>query len=173
MIEEGKINEQKNCELEKQKSRKQDIKNRDLERDLNRINQELKNAQIEIKKQEEELISVKKSYRQKLSSLLSVQEKFCPSKMSENDGINNENFISHKDKDKEEDKDPLTDLLISYNNSEKKMLLSLSKSNAQVYALRENVRSLSDRYRACLDILAEAEGHQGDIPSHIEYTISY
>ena len=60
MIEEGKINEQKNCELEKQKSRKQDIKNRDLERDLNRINQELKNAQIEIKKQEEELISVKK-----------------------------------------------------------------------------------------------------------------
>ena len=135
------------------------IKNRDYERDLNRANQELVNAQSEIKKQEEELKSIKKSYREKLSSLLSVQEEFSSVKLSKNDDVNNENYVSQKER--EEEKDPLTDLLISYNNSEEKMLKTLSNSNSQVRQLRENVRCLSDRYRACLDALTEEGEIQG------------
>ena len=155
--ERKKVN--KNDEADNQKIRKQVIKNRDYERDLNRANQELVNAQSEIKKQEEELKSIKKSYREKLSSLLSVQEEFSSLKLSKNDDVNNESYVSQKER--EEEKDPLTDLLISYNNSEEKMLKTLSNSNSQVRQLRENVRCLSDRYRACLDALTEEGEIQG------------
>ena len=155
--ERKKVNQ--NDEADNQKIRKQVIKNRDYERDLNRANQELVNAQSEIKKQEEELKSVKKSYREKLSYLLSVQEEFSSVKLSKNDDVNNESYVSQKER--EEEKDPLTDLLISYNNSEEKMLKTLSNSNSQVRQLRENVRCLSDRYRACLDVLTEEGEMQG------------
>ena len=59
--EEEKKKVNKNDEADNQIIRKQVIKNRDYERDLNRVNQELVNAQSEIKKQEEELKSIKKS----------------------------------------------------------------------------------------------------------------
>ena len=93
-----------------------------------------------------------------ISTRLSKQEEERK-KVNKNDDVNNENYVSQKER--EEEKDPLTDLLISYNNSEEKMLKTLSNSNSQVRQLRENVRCLSDRYRACLDALTEEGEMQG------------
>ena len=67
--------------------------------------------------------------------------------------------MSQKERDVE--KDPLTDLLISYNNGEEKLFRLLSNSNSQILHLKENVRCLNDRYRACLDALIEEGEIQG------------
>ena len=80
-------------------------------------------------------------------------------KLSKNDDINNVNVVSQKEREVE--KDPLTDLLISYNNSEQKLSKLLSNSNSQILQLEENVRCLHDRYRACLDTLIEEGEKQG------------
>jgi hypothetical protein len=54
-----------------------------------------------------------------------------------------------------EEKDPLSDLLASYNDSEKKMLASLVKSNQQVSKLKECLRVVHDQYLRCLDAVEE------------------
>ena len=51
------------------------------------------------------------------------------------------------------------------------MLQALHTSNTQVKLLRDNLRALYDRYRACLDALAEAQETGGTVLPLIYYSL--
>lgn len=149
-------------ESERQKTHQAELKIRDIEREVTRLESNCSSTQRELKKQGEELKSVRKAYREKLSSLLKVHE--------DPGLLKPEGIVDPKDGDDRSDEgdktpvsvsDPLSDLLISYTNSEENMLKSLSASNNQVGRLEKALEALHDQYRSCLDQLSEMQRKEG------------
>jgi hypothetical protein len=65
---------------------------------------------------------------------------------------------ANKDKDRDRDKE-LKSLLASYTASEKQLLSSLDKSNAEKSALKEAFRTLYDKYRAALEAMDKGKSN--------------
>ena len=104
---------------------------------------------------------MRKAYREKLSSLLKVHEDPVLVKAT---GTLDPEDDNEGDRITVTMTDPLSDLLISYNNSEEKVLQSLSSSNNQVARLEKALSTLHDQYRSCLDHLSEMQRTQGTCP---------
>ena len=163
---------QKNQMIKSEKliNRKLEIKKRDLDRDFKRVNEDLNSAQTDLKKQGDELKSVRHAYREKLSSLLSVHEEgkspVQPLSVRTDFTESHENDEKNEKNDKN---DPLSDLLSSFKLNEEKLIQNLSISNQQNVKLKNEIQGLSDNYRKCLDALEEVESrgeiflrHNGD-----------
>jgi hypothetical protein len=88
-------------------------------------------------------------YRDKLGSLLNVDKNQLKPKDTSQ--------ITHPEtvNEESEEKDPLSDLLASYNDSEKTTLAKLVKSNQQVARLKECLRVVHDQYLRCLDAVED------------------
>ena len=115
----------------------------------------MNSAQTDLKKQGDELKSVRHAYREKLSSLLSVHEedKSPVQPLS----VRTDFTESHENDEKNDKNDPLSDLLSSFKLNEEKLIQNLSISNQQNIKLKNEIQGLSDNYRKCLDALEEVE----------------
>ena len=152
-------------ESERQRTHQAELKLRDMGREAKKWESTCSSTQRELKKQGEELKSVRKAYREKLSSLLKVHED--PGVLIPEGIVDPEDAMdSEGDKTQTpaEVTDPLSDLLISYNNSEENMLQALSDSNSQVARLERALEALHDQFRSCLDQLSEMQRNEGAVP---------